>query len=206
MLCRIHFRIGDTALAEDPTTPPEAAPETTYDLTLKGAGVTIERKVPQSIALTIIATVMGGGQLARPAQPRLVPGGGAGAGAASTGLTPGEYLSAVEAKRNPDKILAFGAFLMDEMGRETFTRDEVRAMFQSAAEPVPANFHRDFTWAVSNRWLGQQVGAPGAYYVTSTGRTALGNKFSTDVKATTKLARRRRRKGTAAATAAPNDK
>lgn len=206
MLCRAHFHVGDTTLADEQAARPEAAPETTYELTLRGPGVTIERKVPESIALTIIGTVMGGGQFVRPAQPWSPPGAGMPTGTAATGLTAGEYLSSVEAKRNPDKILAFGAFLMDEMGRETFTRDEVRAMFQSAAEPVPANFHRDFTWAVSNRWLGQQVGAPGAYYVTSTGRTALGNKFSTDVKATTKLARRRRRKTTTAAATEADDK
>jgi hypothetical protein len=182
----------------DESTP---KPETTYDLTLKGAGLTIERKVTEAVALSVIATVMGA-DAGRVPQPRNlgVAGARAGVGGAPA-LTAGEYLSSVEPKRNPDKILAFGAYLTDEMGRETFTRDEVRSMFQSAAEPVPGNFHRDFTWAVANRWLGEQPGTPGAFYVTTTGRTALKNKFAAEIKTATKLRPRRRRKASAGAEA-----
>lgn len=188
-------------------TPP-ARPEPEYDLTLKGAGLTIERKVTESIALAVVSLVMGGdgSRLAPRRGAAAFPGNpAASASVQGQAMTVGEYLSEVEAKRNPDKILAFGAYLMDEMGRETFTRDELRSMFQKAAEPVPGNFHRDFTWAVQNRWLGEQTDAPGAYYVTKTGRTALGNKFAAEVKASTKLTTRRRRsrKAGAANAAAP---
>lgn len=179
------------------------AAESTYELTLKGAGFTVERTIPESLALSVVALIMGGDG------SRVAPRRGASGAAASSirsgagqdlAMTVGEFLTEVEAKRNPDKILAFGAYLMDEMGRETFTRDEVRSMFQKAAEPVPGNFHRDFTWAIQVRWLGEQPGTPGAYYVTKTGRTALGNKFAKEVKASTKLPRRRRpRKAGAAA-------
>jgi hypothetical protein len=186
-------------MTDDPATPPDPAPETTYDLTLRGAGVTIERKVPESIALTIIATVMGGAPTGRLVTTRGGPLNVAQPAVGGVALTPGEYLSSVEAKRNPDKILAFGAYLMDHMGRETFTRDEVRAMFQRAAEAVPGNYHRDFTWAVSNRWLGEQPGTPGAYYVTRTGRDAINGKFGSEVKAATKQGKGRRRTRKAAA-------
>ena len=180
-----------------------AAPESEYELILKGNGVTIERKVPESVALSVIALVMGGAPAHTPLQRRSsaadAPLGGRAAG---LGVTVGEFMTAVEAKRNPDKILAFGAYLMDEMSRETFTRDEVKSMFQRAAEPVPGNFHRDFTWAVSNRWLGEQADAPGAYYVTATGRKALERKFAAEVKAASKLPRRRRPRRTTTANSA----
>lgn len=193
----------ETQVTDDAVPTPALAAEPTYDLSLKGAGLTIERKIPESLALSVVALIMGGdGSRLAPRRGPATPAGGAGAGQ-GLGTTVGEYLTEVEAKRNPDKILAFGAYLMDEMGRETFTRDEVRSMFQKAAEPVPGNFHRDFTWAVQNRWLGEQPGTPGAYYVTKTGRTALGNKFAAEVKASTKLPRRRRTRK-AGATSASN--
>jgi hypothetical protein len=188
----------------DDRTP--AVPEPAYELTLKGAGLTIERKIPESIALSVVALIMGGdGSRIGPRRGGSVAAASLTATGSRQGLatTVGEFLTEVEAKRNPDKILTFAAYLMDEMGRESVTRDEIRSMFQKAAEPVPGNFHRDFTWAVQNRWLGEQPGSPGAYYVTKTGRTALGNKFAAEVKASTKLTRRRRTRK-AGATGATN--
>jgi hypothetical protein len=171
----------------------QPSPEREYDLTLKGAGVTIERRIPESLALSVVALVMGGVPASNPLRrPASVQGLAIRPAVVGQGVTVGEFMTAVEAKRNPDKILAFGAFISDELSRPTFTRDEVRSMFQQAAEPLPANFHRDFTWAVSNRWLGEQVGTPGAYYVTGTGRKALETKFAAEIKAATKLPRRRR--------------
>lgn len=203
MLCLANIQM-ETQMTEEVAA---AAPEATYQLTLKGAGVTIERTIPESVALSVISIVMGGDAGPAPMPRRnppatTLPGGGTG----RPGVTVGEFMTAVEAKRHPDKILAFGAYLMDEMGRETFTRDEVRSMFQRAAEPVPANFHRDFTWAVSNRWLGEQTDTPGAYYVTITGRKALENKFAAEVKAATKLTRRRRARKTSTTTAGADGK
>ncbi|MBW3557682.1 MAG: hypothetical protein KY454_12195, partial [Actinobacteria bacterium] len=77
----------------------------------------------------------------------------------------------MEAKRNPDKIVAIGAFLVDHLGKESFTR-EVKARFQHAGGTPPANFARDFSLAVSNKWIAQAPGSAGNYFVTNTGRKA----------------------------------
>lgn len=86
--------------------------------------------------------------------------------------TVGEYLDDVEAKRNPGKIVAIGAFLVDHLGKESFTLEEVKAQFQYAGGTPPANFARDFSLAVSNRWIAQAPGSAGNYFVTNTGRKA----------------------------------
>ena len=181
----------DEAIAEVPQPVAD-----TYELTITGNGLSVKRSVSEAVALSLIATVMGGVQ---PARTGAVFGAGGGRGSAAGGppIGPGEYLTASGAKRHPEKILAFGAYLTDHMGREAFTREEVRALFQRAAEPMPANFTRDFTTAVANRWIEERSDASGSFYVTSPGRAALQGKFGGDT-GTPARARRRRRKPKAA--------
>jgi hypothetical protein len=177
---------------------PEAS-EPTYELKLTGNGVTIERTVPSGVARAVVALVMGGspaasGSFRSPSRPLGSPA----AATVEPGQSVGEFITEVEAKRNPDKIAAIAVYLADAQGLQTFTRDEVRSMFQLAGEPLPGNFHRDFSWTVTNKWLGEQHGTPGAYYVTKTGRQAVADHFGKDVKAGTKLTTRRRRRRAAA--------
>jgi hypothetical protein len=178
------------------------APEPTYDLKLTGEGLTIERKVSAAVARAIVTLVMGGsptwtGTIRSPQRPI----GSSAAGTAVPEQSVGEFISESEAKRNPDKIVAIAVYLTDAQGLQTFTREEVRSMFQQAGEPLPGNFHRDFTWTVGNKWLGEQHGTPGAYYVTKTGRQAVADRFGKDVKAATRITTRRRRRRAAAADA-----
>lgn len=182
----------------------DAAPtRATYNLTLAGGGLTIEREVDEATALQIIAAVMGGGTL-----PRVASGGHGGARAADLsrpalqhgstgGLSARGYIDEHDAKRNVDKILALATYVVDTRDVDTFTSDDVKREFRNAAEPVPGNYARDFKWAVQNDWIAPAEGLPGEYYVTAKGRKALEAKFSSDVKKSTavKSGRRKRAAG-----------
>jgi hypothetical protein len=150
--------------------------------------------VDEATAFQILAAVMGGAALSRVTArgahavdlPRPRP-------TAGERLSLREHMDEFEPKRNPDKILAIAAYLVDMGGMETFTPDDVKKQFRDAAEPVPANYPRDWGWAVSNRWLAK-ADEPGEFYITMRGRDALAQKFSADVKrATTQGTRTRRR-------------
>jgi hypothetical protein len=172
------------------------APEgETYHLTLTGGGLSVNREVDEATAFQILGVVMGGVTL-----PRVTS---AGSGArvdmplsrapAGGRLSLREHMDEFEPKRNPDKILAIAAYLTDTREMDTFTPDDVKKEFKNASEPVPANYSRDWNWAVGNAWIAKAEGEPGEYYITLRGREALTQKFSADVKKATKQAGRRRR-------------
>lgn len=154
-----------------------------YQVSIKGEGIAVERSIGQAQALQIVSYLLGGqlGATAAPQQATATGTGQPGAAATTqpsnaTGMTVGEYLYAVEAKTNPQKILAIGEHLTQQ-GRTTFSREDVQGQFPSAGEAVPRNYPRDFTAAIRNRWIAGSPGQDDQYIVTNTGRTALGAKF-----------------------------
>lgn len=171
----------------------EKATAPDYQLTLKGNGITIDRSISEDMAAGVIAVLMG----SRPVAIRGVGQSGATASAArppAGSLTAGEFVMESGAKRNPDKIAAFGVFLIDQVGNESFTREEMRQTFQRAGEPIPANFPRDFGWAIRNKWISAVIGSPNEYVITNAAREAVRNKFSKEVRATTRTPVSRRRR------------
>jgi hypothetical protein len=173
--------------------PKDVSEGATYELTLKGQGVEVDRKVDEEVALQILATVMGGGQVTgarppvrqRPVQSR----------ADGRGQALREYLDEVQPKRNVDKILAVASYLKVERGAETFGADDIKKQFRSASEPVPGNYSRDFRWAVAAGWVAPVSDEPGEFYVTKKGDEAVEARFSAEVKRSTtvgKTVRRRR--------------
>jgi hypothetical protein len=178
--------------------PTRGQPAPSYELSLTGPGMTIKRTVDEDVALRVITLVMGGAPAATDA--RSVPS-NAGRPDASVTLptngraahSVGEFLSDVEAKRNPDKIVAFAVYLEDYASKKPFTTEDVRSQFPLAGEGIPANFSRDFKWAVSNRWIAAMSGSPNEFYVTNTGRKAIAAKFSDEFIKKTRLAPSRRR-------------
>ncbi len=86
------------------------------------------------------------------------------------------------AGRNPDKILAIGDYMLECEGAEDFGRVEVKSRFRTAGEAMPKNFTRDFGWALKNGWIAEDPNKPDRFYVTRTGKTALSEKFSDDIK------------------------
>lgn len=105
-----------------------------------------------------------------------------------------EFMEEAGAKRNPEKIVAIGAYLVRTLNQESFTRKEVKLQFKNAGEPVPGNYTRDFDWAVSNGWLAPIHGGHKDYWVTDTGLDAIANKFSEEIRKGTKLKSRRARR------------
>lgn len=183
----------DTITQEDTTLEEEAAPNTiTYKLKLEGGGVTVDREVSEDQARQIVAVVMGGAALAAPLT-RSASGIVTPRASGQTGLR--EFIDQVSAERNPEKILAIGAYLIDKLGQEHFSREDVKAQFKNAGEGVPGNYPRDFKWAVTAGWIAPNPQAEDHFFVTDTGHQALEQQFPDEVREKTrqsKSARRRR--------------
>jgi len=182
----------------------DVAPEESYELTLKGEGMTVERKVTRDAALQIVAIVMGGRLpssvgTALPRRVSFEPTPAAPSPASSGGLSLREYLDEIGASRNVDKILGIAKFITDEQSAQTFTPATVKSQFQRAGEAAPGNFTRDFRWAVTNGWIAEAQDVPGEFYITTTGMKAIAERFSAEIKKSTGVAklRPRRRKKTA---------
>ena len=168
-------------------------PEKQYKLALGGDGIKIEKEIPESLALQVVSLVMGGhsaGILA----PKSHLTAGQKSLASGARLSVREYMDDTGAKRNPEKIVAIGAYLMEQLNQEAFTRKEVKLQFKNAAEAVPGNYTRDFDWAVSNRWLAPSTGSHKDYYVTKKGLDAIASEFSDEIRKGTKLKQRRAKK------------
>jgi hypothetical protein len=196
---RQEVRVEDNRESDHEYVEEEQAPS--YELSLTGPGMTIARTVDQNTALGVITLLMEGTPAAAASRSvPLIPGrpsaGVTMPRTASPGShTVGEFLSEVGAKRNPDRIVAFGVYLEDYVGKRPFTRDDIRSQFGRAGEPMPGNFARDFGWAISNRWIAEVDGSKDKFFVTNTGHKALEAKFSDEfIKKTKRLDRRRRTK------------
>lgn len=181
---------------------PEPVAVEEFDLKLTGSGISLERKVDRDAALQILAIAMGsaaGGGPALGTPARQIQRQAAGSSGGGGRISLREYLDQVEAKRNPDKILAIGQFLVEHRGQDSFTGDQIKGQFRSAGEAIPGNFSRDFRWTVTNGWIAEDHASRGDYYVTSSGDSALGSHFSPEIKkktSQTKLtARKRKKKG-----------
>ena len=199
--------------AQDATTPvgegdgPTMEPES-FVVSVKGQGVELTRGVDQATALSVISAVLGGG--APVAQPpaqhaAAYPAGQASPpGAVNSGIvtdidpdiTIGEYIDECEAQKFPEKITAIGNFLQKRLGQEYFTRDEVKSQFPQAGEALPGNFSRDFTDAVSKKWIAETT-EKGHYLVTKTGRSAIEARFDKTTRRSVPTRRRRTAKADA---------
>lgn len=169
-----------------------------FELKLSGEGITVERKIGREAARKILDVVLGGSGMApsvvnrpTPSVRHASPGNAAGR-QQMTSIR--EFLDECKARRNPDKIAAIGAYLIDYEGATTFQRGDVKSKFRSAGEAPPGNFSRDFSWVVSNGWIAEDVNESGQFYVTGTGRKAIEERFSGDIKKASSLKLPRRRK------------
>jgi hypothetical protein len=174
--------------------------EELYTISVRGKGITVEKSVPAQVARQVVNVVMGGAV----SDSASVSGNRADGPSAPT---PGvrrtslrEFLEESEARRNPDKITVIAEYLLRFEEAELFTREDIRGRFRLAGEAVPANFPRDFTWAVRNGWVAEDPKSPGSFYVTQKGRNAIESNFSNEVKRGTPqpTGRRRLRKATRA--------
>lgn len=183
-----------------------------YHLILKGGGLALDRNVTEHQAWAVLGVVFGQpGAKRLSAMPAPDTHGRGGARqqheehsqkveqdqqppqriAPEADLTVGEFIEQCEATSNPEKIVAISMFLRNYAGHETISRNDVRAQFQRAGEPIPANFHRDFVKAVSSKWISTTTDGKN-YFITGSGRKAVENKFSTDTRKVASSTRRRR--------------
>jgi hypothetical protein len=68
------------------------------------------------------------------------------------------------AKTKPEKIVALGAYVLQD-GGETFKVEDVKAQFRRARETAPTNFTRDMSAAVQAGWIAQDENDE--YYITN---------------------------------------
>jgi hypothetical protein len=152
-----------------------------YSLKLDGHGINISREVGQDVARAILDIIMGGEVRARPGRPAVEPN-DLPADRGRPSLSLHEVLEKSGAKRNPDKIAVIGHYIVEHEGRREFTRDEVKGRYREAGEAIPANFPRDFSWALKNGWIAEDPNDRGSYYVTKKGIEAIDEKFSTEIR------------------------
>jgi len=91
--------------------------------------------------------------------------------------SPTEFIHKYGPKRNPDKILVFAFFLEEVRSQDRFTQNEIKKLFVEAGEVVPANFMRDFKWAISSSWVTSDPSKKDAYYITNTGKNVVTQGF-----------------------------
>lgn len=178
--------------------------EQLYELSLKGDGLGIEKKISHTQAMQIIQIAMAGTALSSgsfstlPAakQSEHKPF----VNTSTNGReTVGEFIQRVEAKRNPDVITAIAHFMRYNDGMELFTKDDVKARFRVARIPAPQNFPRDFNLALEGTWIAEDQESSGMFYITQTGEKAVDAGFSKDIRGRT--IQRPKASGSAASTA-----
>ncbi|MBL6935647.1 MAG: hypothetical protein ISR48_09560 [Alphaproteobacteria bacterium] len=157
--------------------PKTENPEEEFDLRISGGGINVERKIDSKVLAAVMAAVMGAQGASDYANPELN----------NTDVKPQqpnirmslrEYLDDVQATRKPDQIVAIGHFISHYEERPNFSRDEIRARFSTAKEPMPANFSRDFGLAVKAGMLAEVHLKQGQFYVTKTGIRAVERCFA----------------------------
>lgn len=88
-----------------------------------------------------------------------------------------EFLDQTRAKKKIEQILAIAEWLMGANGEQHVSRDQIRDSFAQAREPLPANFPRDFNDVLKKGWLASVHGNKNLFYVTTTGKKALGDRL-----------------------------
>lgn len=88
-----------------------------------------------------------------------------------------ERLDQLSVKTKVEQILVISEWLIGQTGMKSVTKDDIKSSFVDAAEPLPANFPRDFAKILKKGWLAPVHGDRSSFYVTQTGRKALAGGF-----------------------------
>jgi BMFP domain-containing protein YqiC len=149
------------------------------------------REVRDGVARDIfnmgLGEILGGGKRPRgPARPSR-PYDDEEPSSSSPPLSIRKFLRESGAQRNPDKIVAIGAFLRDHLGWESFSRHDIRSQLKNSGARVPRNLTRDLKWALDIGWIEEVPDNRGWYVVTEAGQEALDGRFSSEFRNATKL-------------------
>lgn len=152
----------------------ESQAQETFRVTVTGVGIEIEREVSANRLPLIMSAIMGtdfpNGQTDSMSVTQKVFD-------SSSRMSLREFLDEVKATRKPDQIVAIGQYMALHEKRDTFTRDDIKTRFQSAREPLPANFPRDFGVAITKGMIAEDHSQHGVFYVTRTGARAVEQRF-----------------------------
>ncbi len=153
-----------------------------YRLTLKGDGITVDRDISELLAKDIIAMILGESIPQSPKSPisTALPQQSNGQSQNNVGSprkSLREYFNEVNARKNPQKILAIANYLVCYMGKTTFSIADIKPQFKTANEPVPANLNRDFQIVLQYGWIAPDHEERKMFFITQTGLDALSNRF-----------------------------
>lgn len=154
-------------------------PNDTFTLNISGFGIKVERKIDGQTLAAIMTIIMGTDKPVA-AAPDTKGTSGASSDGAAVQMSLREFLDGAHASRKPDQIVAIGHYITQIEGQANFSRDDVKARFAVAREPMPANFPRDFALAEKAGMIAEVHGKQGRHYVTKTGLAAIRRKFSKD--------------------------
>lgn len=155
-----------------------------YKVTVEGPGLTVNRTVSKELCDQVVVLLLTGSigrtqATQRPAALTHAPTTRSQTGEEIHSVR--EFIDSVEAKRAPDKITAFAAFLRAHRGMEHFGRPDLVQCYEEAAERVPKNLSRDIQWALRSGWIAPKSGQKDTYFLTNSGTKAVEEKFSADV-------------------------
>jgi hypothetical protein len=170
-----------------------------FKVTVQGDGIAVDRAVDQAKARAVLDILLGGEAAVGQRTPA-AKSGGSSTGSIDLGsrnaprISLREFLEDAEAKRNPDKIVVIAEYLVEFEGMRDVGKEDIKGRFRTAGEPSPANFSRDFAWAIQSGWLAEDSGNPGRFYVTRKGKDAIAQKFVSDVRRALRQTPSRRRR------------
>lgn len=145
----------------------------TFTVSLTGAGIDIRREVSASKLALVMSIIMGND----PPQGATFRESNINGSAGPTRVSLREFLDDAKATTKPDQIVAIGHYIAVHDGKDTFSRDDIKARFQSARERLPSNFPRDFNTAIGKGMIAEDHAKSGQYYVTKTGAQAVERHF-----------------------------
>lgn len=95
--------------------------------------------------------------------------------------SPRDYIIDYSAKTNPQKILAFAKYYIDQFQVEVFEMSVIRGYFKKSGEVEPKNFSRDLNESIKLRYI-YETEEVGKYSITAHGNDLLSSAFEGEVK------------------------
>lgn len=133
-------------------------------------------KITIAQAAQIIAFLNSSGVPASGPAAAPVPLGSISSPARTTASNPRHALDQSGAKTNPERIVAFALYAMQQSGKQTFTLEDVRPLFRLARERTPGNMSRDLDVAIRAGWA-TESDTKGEFYVTDRAHGVLESGF-----------------------------
>lgn len=153
---------------------PEPKGDETFTVSLVGPGIDVKREISANKVPLVLGVLMGS-ELHNAADTK--QDSGSIKSQARVKISLREFLDDVKAMTKPDQIVAIGHYMSIHEGKETFSREDIKARFQSARERLPSNFPRDFNAAIGKAMIAEDHATSGQFYITKTGDQAIQRRF-----------------------------